>query len=190
MTQPLHPTDALSLVAGKLNAAGYRWMLVGSMAGLLYGHVRSTVDMDIVLDCKGLDPQRLSDTFAPEYYLDEQMIQTSAPLGIMFNAISMGAGPKVDLIPLVDQPFERGAFERRQAIAWHGTPVMTTTSEDLVLSKLRWAAASQSARQLGDVRAIMALGLFDEHASYFQHWVRTFGVERLLDACRTSRYEA
>jgi hypothetical protein len=190
MTSPTNTVDALSLVAGKLNAGDYRWMLVGSVAALLYGRGRTTNDLDIVLDCHGIDPGQLSALFLPEYFLDEEMIVNSIALGMMFNAIPVHGGMKVDLVPLPEEPFEQEAFGRRQVVDWHDTPVFATAPDDLVLAKLRWAKASDSERQLADVRAIMALELFDEHEEHFRTWVRRLDLEATLDASRSTRYDA
>jgi hypothetical protein len=190
MTSPTNTSDALSLVAAKLNSGGYHWMLVGSVAALLYGRGRTTNDLDIVLDCEGIDPGQLSMLFLPEYFVDEEMVVNSIVHGMMFNAIPVYGGMKVDLVPLPDEPFERQAFERRQVVDWHDTPVFATAPDDLVIAKLRWAKASGSERQLADVRAIMALELFDEHDEYFQRWISALGLEATLDASRTTRYDA
>ena len=56
----LSPMDGLSVVARKLIDGDYDWMMVGSVAGFLYGRIRATADMDLVLDCRGLDPARLA----------------------------------------------------------------------------------------------------------------------------------
>ncbi len=165
-------------------------MLVGSVAALMYGRNRSTDDIDIVLDCTRVNPERLSNLFEPEYMLDPVMVADSVRRGIMFNAIPLTRGPKVDLIPVKPAPFEREAFRRRQQRDWHGTPVSVIAPDDLVIAKLSWAKESQSERQLADVRAIMAMDIVDESDDHFQHWVSSLGLEATLDASRSTRYEA
>jgi hypothetical protein len=187
---PQHPTDTLSLLAGKLEGLGYDWMLVGSVAAFFHGYQRSTMDIDIVLDTRGVEPERLARTFAPDYMLDPRMAEESLERGTMFNAISLVGGPKVDFAPLTDDDFEQSAFRRKLPVEWHGGSLWVIDAMDLVLSKLRWALASESQRQLADVRAIMALELFDEHDAYFQRWVRRLRLGETLDASRAAGYDA
>ena len=55
--------------------------------------------------------------------------------------------------------------------------------EDLiVLPKLLWARAAESALQLRDVRTLLAVP-FDE--AYVNEWIRRLGLESTLHAART-----
>ena len=184
------PPDSLSLVARKLIGARYSWMMVGSLAGFLYGRIRATADMDLVLDCRGVDADGLSRVFAPEYMLDSEMVRSSVQHQMMFNALPLQGGLKVDLAPLVSHPFDQSAFQRRRQVVWHDLPIPVISPDDLVLSKLRWAKDSLSDRQLGDVHAIMAMGLVDEDDKYFRDWIDSLGLGAVLDASRSSRYDA
>lgn len=113
---PLPPADALTIAAHKLQRTGARWMLTGSVAALLYGRERSTMDIDIVVDVRGIQPGAFAAIFAPEYFLDSEMVRESMASGIMFNAIPLQGGPKIDLIPLApDNPFDAWAFANRRS---------------------------------------------------------------------------
>ena len=187
----LSPMDALSVVARKLIDGDYDWMMVGSVAGFLYGRIRATADMDLVLDCRGLDPARLAHAFSPEYMLDEEMVRDSVQRRMMFNALPLlGGGLKVDIAPLPNHPFDQSAFERKRYVEWQGLGIPTVSPDDLVLSKLRWAKESLSDRQLADVHAIMAMELVDEDDDYFRNWIRRLGLSEALEASRSSRYDA
>ncbi len=189
----MHPNpsvDALSTVAGCLDRANLRWMLVGSVAAFLYGHERSTHDIDVVFDPARVVPALVSAAFSPDYMLDPQMLSDTLRTGNMANAIAMRGGPKVDLVPLATHPFDRTAFERRESFEWQGRLIRVITPMDLVVSKLRWAKDSMSERQLGDVRAIMAMGRFDEHDADFNSWINRLQLRDVLEASRETRYEA
>lgn len=164
-------------------------MLTGSVAALFYGRTRTTVDVDIVLDCAGLNPEALADALAPEYFLDTEMVRQSLETNLMFNALPLAGGPKIDIIPLSRDPFDQVAFSRRVMRDWFGTPASTISGMDLVLNKLRWAKDSMSERPLADVRAILNADVIED-AAEFERWVRALGVQRGLDASRASRYEA
>ena len=60
------------------------------------------------------------------------------------------------------------------------------SKEDLILSKLVWAAPSGSAFQLRDVRKLLASGV-DE--AYLRQWSVRLGVDALLLKCRDAGYD-
>ncbi len=187
----IDPTiDGLSLVADCLDRAGLDWMLVGSVAAFLYGRERSTHDIDVVFDPAGVIPEDVSASLQPEYMLDPDMLADSLVTGMMANAIGLQGGPKIDLVPRPNDPFDVHAFERRSPREWFGRSLLVIASPDLVISKLRWAKDSLSERQLADVRAIMALGRFDEHDAEFNGWIDRLQLRDVLDASRENRYEA
>jgi len=173
-----------------LNRAGLRWMLVGSVAAFLYGHERSTHDIDVVFDPKGVNPSVVAAAFAPDYMLDPLMLEDTLKTGYMANALPLRGGPKIDLSPLRDEPFEQTAFARREERDWHEQTIPVISPADLVIAKLRWAKDSWSERQLGDVRAIMATGRVDEHNDDFNRWIDRLSLRDLLDASREAGYEA
>jgi hypothetical protein len=184
----LHPSDAITIIARRLDSLGIAWMLTGSVAAFFYGRERSTNDIDIVLDCEALAVGPFVAAFAPEWFLDIEMVRDSVHHGFMFNAIPTPGGPKIDFIPLQDDLFERTKFRRRVVQDWHGTPIQVCTGVDLVLSKLGRAKDNRSERQLGDIRAIMSSGLVEEDDE-FSRWVGRLGLETALDASRATRYD-
>ncbi len=183
------PVDALSRIARRLDVLGCAYMLTGSVAAAFYGRTRATMDVDIVIDTVGLDPVEFSGAFAPEHFLDVEMVRDGFATLEMFNALPVGGGPKIDFIPLRNELFELTKFERRVTKDWHSTALSVITGEDLALSKLEWARSSMSARQLADVRAIMSSGAVND-AAYFEFWVETLDLYAVLDACRTAGYES
>jgi hypothetical protein len=164
-------------------------MVTGSVAALFYGRDRTTVDVDIVIEMRGVNAEGMAAAFEPDWFLDADMVRDSIATSFMFNAIPVTGGPKIDFIPLKSDPFERNAFQRRRTLDWHGTPLSVIAGVDLALSKLRWAKDSMSERQLADVRAIMSFGVVDDD-EYFQHWIRVLGLQHVVDASRETRYDA
>lgn len=183
-----NPSDALGDVTARLEAIGVAYMLTGSGAGMLYGLSRSTADFDIVLDLAHEQVAPLVEAFHEDYYIDPDAAFDAVVREAMFNVIPLKGGLKTDFIVLRDEPFDTTAFKRRRQVDWKGTPVWVITPSDLVLSKLRWTQITHSDRQLADVRAIMASGRVAEDDD-FRGWIRRLGLERLLDASRTTRHD-
>lgn len=183
------PVDALTDVVTRLEGVGVDYMLTGSAAGLLCGLSRSTADFDIVLDLAHEQVAPLVDAFDGDYYIEPDAVFDAVERASMFNVIPMRWGLKTDFIVLGDEPFDLTAFERRRQADWHGAPIWVIQPADLVLSKLRWARESLSGQQLADIRAIMASGLVSEDDD-FRSWVDRLELREILDASRTTRYDA
>jgi hypothetical protein len=66
-----------------------------------------------------------------------------AQLG-MFNIIHYDHVIKVDCIVRKDTPYRREEFARRSAVEIDGVTMWFVTAEDLLLSKLAWAAESRT----------------------------------------------
>ena len=186
---PEPPADALTDVVTRLEAAEVAYMVTGSVAGALYGVMRTPADLDVVVDLAHGQVAALVAAFAGDYYVELDAAFDAVERQSMFNVIPLKGGMKADLIILSDEPFQQTAFARRQQADSQGTLVWTIAPADLVLNKLRWAQITYSDQQLADVRAIMASG-FVEEDDEFRGWVRRLRLEDLLDASRATRYDA
>ena len=189
MTTPQSPMDVIMKITPRFHEIDLKWMLSGSVAGLLYGHTRATDDLDIVFDRTGVNPAMVPAVLSPDYFLDPYMFRDSLRTGAMCNAIAQHGGPKIDLVPLGNDLFSKLSMERRNWLDWHGVRVPVIRADHLVISKLRWAKDSRSERQLADVRAIMSHQDVDANDPEFTRWISLLGLEEVLDASRRAGYE-
>ena len=178
--------DALRDVVARLESAGIAYMLTGSVAMSIYAEPRMTRDIDIVVELSTNDERRVSELFAPDYYVSEEAVRSAISERRMFNLFSLSHLVKVDLIVLRDDEFQRHEFARRERRELGGTAAWVIGKEDLILSKLVWAAPSESAFQLRDVEKLLASGA-DE--AYLDHWGARLGVDALLRRCRDARHD-
>ncbi len=183
------PLDTLTDVVTRIEAIGVDYMLTGSGAGTLYGLMRSTRDFDIILDLPHERVAPLVEAFYDDYYIEPDAVFDAVERQFMFGVIPYKSSFKTDFIVLRDDAFDQIAFARRQQVDWHGRPVWAISPADLVLSKLRWCQITYSDQQLADVRAIMASGRVSEDED-FRGWIRRLQLEDLLDASRSTRYDA
>jgi hypothetical protein len=157
--------DLLRWAVELLDRCGVPYMLAGSFASNEYGELRTTQDVDIVIDPSR---QQLS-TMLDELSKADVYVDADAALGEltrreMFNVVDLATGWKIDFIIRKDRPF---------------------SETDVVLSKLEWAARGRSERQLPDVRQIVRVqrGRLDEE--YLDRWAGELGVEDLLREAMT-----
>ncbi|RLC96846.1 MAG: hypothetical protein DRI77_08015 [Chloroflexi bacterium] len=134
------------------------YMVVGGFAAIFYGEPRLTLDVDIVVDMKGRHIAPFVRAFPiPDYYVSEKGIRDSLQRRYPFNVIQPTTGAKVDLVPLLHDPFTRAAFQRRQRLEYDefGRSATFITPEDIVLAKLIAFRETGSDRHIRDVRGVL-----------------------------------
>ena len=175
--------EVLKLVAGRLDRAGIAYMVSGSIALSYYAQPRLTRDIDIVVEMRPDDAERLDDLFAADFYIDTEMVRDAINRHSMFNVIHYDYVMKVDFIIRKDTPYRQTEFLRRCPIDIDGMILWFVTAEDLLLSKLAWAADSQSQMQLDDVRNLITAVTSLDWA-YIEHWAADLQVAELLREVR------
>jgi len=179
--------EVLSDVVTRLEGAGIAYMLTGSVALSVYAEPRMTRDIDIVVQLAPVDAERIVRLFSPEYYVAEDAVRSAVAARGMFNLFHLARLVKVDLIVPGDDEFQRHEFARRQRHDLGGWSAWVISKEDLILSKLVWAAPTGSAFQLRDVRKLLASGA-DE--AYVLEWSARLGVDALLRKCMDAGHDS
>jgi hypothetical protein len=144
--------DVLKLVAERLHRADIAYMVSGSIALNYYAQPRLTRAIDIVVALRREDAERVINLFAEDFYIDADAVRHAIDQLGMFNIIHYDHVLKVDFIVRKETPYRQEEFVRRIAVEIEGVPMWLVTAEDLLLSKLVWAAESYSEMQLQDVR--------------------------------------
>ena len=65
----------LKIVIERLNSAGIRYMITGSIAANFYATPRMTRDIDIVINVEENDIDSLVSLFSEDFYIDRDMIK-------------------------------------------------------------------------------------------------------------------
>lgn len=173
----------LKLVTARLNHADIAYMISGSIAMNYYAQPRLTRDIDIVVALRLEDAERVTDLFAADFYIDADAVCEAIAQRGMFNIIHYEHVMKVDFIVRKETPYRHEEFTRRYAVDIDGVTMWLVTAEDLLLSKLLWAAESHSALQLQDVRNLLRAGVPLDW-QYIERWVAVLMLEDLLREVR------
>jgi hypothetical protein len=175
--------DVLKLLAERLQRADIAYMISGSIALSYYAQPRLTRAIDIVVALRLEDIERVTDLFAADFYIDADAVRNAIAQPGMFNIIHYEHVIKVDFIVRQDTPYRREEFARRCAVDIDGVTMWLVTAEDLLLSKLVWAAESRSEIQLQDVRHLIR-SVADLDWTYIGHWGSELMVGELLREVR------
>lgn len=160
-------------------------MLTGSFASNEYGELRSTQDIDIVIDPTATSlGEFLNLIDSDAFYVDRVGAQTELQRRGMFNVIDLRLGWKVDLVIRKDRPFSEEEFRRRVITEAFGFPLAIATAEDVILSKLEWARRGESHRQVRDAASIVRARGDSLDGSYLDRWSSELGIQDQLAEAR------
>lgn len=162
-------------------------MLTGSFAGSMYGALRSTMDIDVVIaagrnEVKGF-LQLLPEN---EYYVELDSALTAHDHESMFNVIDLANNWKVDLIFRKSRAFSQEEFRRRRLMNVDAVPVFVASAEDVVLAKLEWAKLAESHRQIEDVAGILRLQWSHLDQNYLARWIVELNVQREWEQAKSA----
>jgi len=178
--------DILRDITGRLDEAGFEYMLTGSTALNYYAEPRMTRDIDIVVALNPKDANSVVALFEGDYYVPRNAVVRAITNQTLFNIIHSESIFKVDCIIRKNTDYRRLEFERRQRVEVDGLEIWIVSKEDLIISKLLWAKDSRSEFQLRDVKNLLKSG-FD--ADYMKRWTRKFDLDDLLRECFDERYD-
>jgi hypothetical protein len=165
-------------VVTRLSKIGIPYMFTGSIATNFYATPRMTRDIDVIIELKEIDVDRLCNLFEKDFYVDRDMILSAVKKDSMFNIIHYESVFKVDFIIRKDNKYRLEEFKRRKRIMFEDMEIYVTAPEDLILSKLYWAKDSLSELQLGDVKNLLK-GVKNLDEEYLKQWARYLNVEEL-----------
>lgn len=178
---PLMITDPISLalvITDILNQLEISYLVGGSLASSLLGELRSTQDIDLVVDLDLEKVPLLLDALEPRFYVSENAVREAIIAQKSFNIIDNESLGKVDMFILKDEPFSHSEFQRKQPrIIRPGTMLVLPTAEDIILQKLTWYKLGYgSEKQWRDILGVMKLQGEKLDLTYLSHWAENLGV--------------
>ncbi|MDO8522834.1 MAG: nucleotidyltransferase [bacterium] len=147
-------------VAEILKKLDIPYIITGGIAVVVWGRPRFTADIDIVVELKSTQIDRLASELLKidkDVYIDKRMMQRALFNKGEFNFIHSGSGLKVDFWILKNNVFDRERLKRRIKKNIAGTDIYLSSPEDLILIKLLWYNESESTRQIEDVESILKI---------------------------------
>ncbi len=172
--------EILKLVTARLHEATIPYMVSGSIATSYYAQPRMTRDIDVIVDIGPKDVDRMVALFEHDFYCDREALRKAVETRRLVNLIHSATLVKVDLIVRKDTDYRRTEFARRQAHEVAGSTIWLTSPEDLLLSKLAWARASDSELQLRDARNLTS-SVPDLDWPYIRQWAGELSIRDLVD---------
>lgn len=177
MNGPFSMIETLSDFVDKASQLSLEYMVTGSFAMSVYGEIRVTRDIDIVIQLPEKKAMSFIGAFGSEYYVSETSVRRAIGRRSMFNMIRQPYGEKIDCILQKDTDFARASFARKRLATVSGVEFWTSTKEDLIIAKLDWARESHSEVQIRDI-ANLTSSEYD--SDYVKAWIDRLELSGLL----------
>lgn len=180
MEQP----DLLRFVVDVLETQDVVYMLVGSLASGAYGEPRTTHDIDLVVELRTDQVERLCAAFpADDFYVSLAAARAAVVSRGQFNVIHPTSGNKIDFMIARNDAWgrEQVARRRRESILRDRVGFIAAP-EDVILSKLLYYQEGQSDKHLRDVAAMMQVSGDEIDAEYIARWAAELRVSEIWQA--------
>lgn len=171
--KPVDITLGLKTVISSIESAGIDYMIVGSIAGTVYGEPRLTNDLDLVVSMSSSSADKFIQAFNPKdfHIPPKEIFSQEITRGGQTNLLHHESGLIIDIMFQKSNPHARSEFARKKRIeilrgiiAWIAAP------EDVIIAKLRFYRDGESEKHLIDIRGILANTEVDR--SYLDEWIK------------------
>lgn len=157
--------EPFSFFLDPLEAAGLPYCITGSVAAGIYGEVRTTMDIDLVLLLRFEEINRFRAAFPIEHYY-------VPPTETLINELHRGqrgclnlyhheSGFKADLFFVVRDPLHIWAMENRRRAAYGDGQVWVAPPEYVLLRKLEFFREGRQDKHIRDSRFMLAVTPMD-----------------------------
>ena len=155
-----------------LEKQNIEYMVVGSVASIIYGEPRMTHDMDIVINITPQDALKIESSFLIEkYYCPPlEVIKAELTQRGQFNLIHHESGLKVDVMIRKNSPHSIEEFKRRHKVSFiNNFEVYLAKPEDIIIKKLVFYREGRSAKHITDIRGMLGETPVDH--DYLNKWI-------------------
>ena len=175
------------LVTAALDALGVPYVIGGSLASIVHGMVRTTMDADIIADLQPGHVAALVAALGDSFYVpDEALLQQAIERRGSFNLIHLGTMFKVDIFLPQARAFDRQQLARRigeRVASGSDEQLWVLSPEDVILAKLEWfrLGGETSERQWRDVLGVVRAQAAALDVAYLRQSAGPLGVGDLLE---------
>lgn len=187
----MDPAELLRVCVPVFERSSIGYFVTGSIASGVYGEVRFTRDIDIVVHLGGADIEVIVACFPEsEFYVSPDAVREAINRASQFNVLHPASGLKLDFMVSAMGEFDRSRFARtRTAELAPGLEVRLASPEDVILKKLEYFRAGGSDKHIRDIAGVLRFQGESVDAVYIQRWVERLGLTEQWDLARARTRE-
>lgn len=176
----MHEPDLITLFVRPLEQAQLRYLISGSVAAMLYGEPRVTLDIDFVVFLGAEDVARLPAIYPePQFYvppLDVMAAEAARALRGHFNVIHSQSGLKADFYTANQDELHTWAFRNVRRYTIEGGSVRLAPPEYVIVRKLEYFREGGSEKHLRDIRSMFAVSGEHIDRAELERWIERRGL--------------
>jgi len=188
MSSSTQPADLFLLFTNPLESLGFRYLVSGSVASILYGEPRVTHDIDIVLELPADAAPRLAALFPPEafYCPPEEVISLEARRRSRghFYLIHHQTGFKADIYLDDAGPLHEWALDNRRKVNLPNGHLWIAPPEYVIVSKLTYFREGGGEKHVRDIRGMLEISGNDIDLDTIEQWVQRLGLDEAWQTAR------
>lgn len=175
-------TETLEWICDKLDLASIPYMITGGSAVGFWGHIRTTMEIDVVIKINERKIGPFLKSVEKDVYVNSENAKNAVLNKRMFNIIHNKTCFKIDLISLKNDIYELEKFNNRVKIKFQNKDIYVISPEDLIISKLLWGkSAGGSERQIKDCESIYKLNNETLNLTYLGKWIKILKLQNEFD---------
>jgi len=159
------------------------YAITGGFAVSVWGRVRSTLDIDIIVEMSDKNVKPLVSevrSLIENIHADEDAVRDALLHKSEFNFIDPDSGMKVDFFVQADNPYNKLKMKRRILRDTYGDKVYFVSPEDLIVSKLLWSKDSGSWKQREDIKTVLERQKGKLDLKYVKNWAEKQGTAEVF----------
>lgn len=176
--------DPATVFAPRFNALGAPWATTGAIASGIYGEIRTTLDIDIIILLDSRAVLALEHAFPEtEFYRpprDVIEIELARDRRGHFNLIHFDSGFKADIYVSASDPLRAWAIRNRRSVEIEDTQLWLAPPEYVIVRKLEFYREGGSEKHLRDIRGVLAVTDIDR--SFLEKEIAGRGLQEVWRA--------
>jgi len=182
----VNTAEGIKRFVNALDGCAISYMIVGSFSSNLYGVVRSTQDLDLVVVLSDNALSQLRNALGPDYVIDSQTSFETATFSMRHVVEIKETGFTIEMFHLKDDEYDQERFRRRVQRTANDLSAFFATAEDVVVTKLKWFQQINRERDRDDVKHVIAVQKANLDWAYVESWCDKQGTRALLEEIRQS----
>jgi len=173
--------DVIEKIIKDLEMLKIPYFITGGFAVNVWGRIRTTHDLDVIVAITIKDLPAIINIFLPEeFYFSDVAAKDAILTKNTFNVIHHKTGLKIDFWILKDDIFGKAQLKRRKKAKFLDQPIYFVSPEDLILIKLKWYKECESDRHFFDALSVWQAqkGL---NKRYLERWAEIHGTIKILE---------
>ena len=153
----------IELFLTRLDAVGLPYMVTGSVASMIYGEPRLTLDVDVVLELQIERAGAFLDAFPESAFyrppLEVIRVEAGRDARGHFNLIHHATGMKADIYLAASDALHRWGLAHRRRLTLGAGAFWVAPPEYVIIRKLEFFREGGAEKHVRDVRAMLTAGV-------------------------------